>query len=81
MSAAGSEGNGGARSGADGAFSFAVPGPGTYQLSAWIDNCFFYWRGDSSTTDRNSATAISITNAEVTGVDFRLPTNPGSRCN
>ena len=81
VSASGTAGNGGAHSGTDGAFSFAVPGRGSYRLSAWIDNCSIYRRGDSSTTDWNSATVISITNADVTGVDFRLPTNPGSLCN
>ena len=81
VSASGVAGNGGAQSVTDGAFSFAVPGRGSYRLSVWIDNCSIYRRGDSSTTDRNSATEISITNADVTGVDFRLPQNPGSLCN
>ena len=81
VSASGVAGNGGAQSGTDGAFSFAVPGRGSYRLSVWIDNCSIYRRGDRSTTNWNSATTISITNADVTGVDFRLPTNPGSLCN
>ena len=81
VSASGVAGNGGAQSDTDGAFSFAVPGRGSYRLSVWIDNCSIYRRGDRSTTNWNSATTISITNADVTGVDFRLPTNPGSLCN
>ena len=81
VSASGSGGNGGALSGTGGAFSFAVTGGGSYRLAAWFDNCPIYRRGDSSTTDRNSATEISITNADVSGVDFRLPRNPGNLCN
>ena len=81
VNASGSAGSGGAQSGTDGAFSFAVPGGGSYRLSVWIDNCSVYRRGDGTTTDWNSATDISITNADVTGVDFRLPTNPGGECN
>ena len=81
VSASAVAGSGGAQSGSDGAFSFAVPGRGSYRLSVWIDNCSIYRRGDRSTTNWNSATTISITNADVTDVEFRLPTNPGSLCN
>ena len=80
VSASGNAGSGGAQAGADGSFSFAVPGKGSYRLSVGIDGCSIYRGSRGPTKNRNSAGQISISNTDVTGIEFRLPENPSAFC-
>ncbi len=81
VSASGESGSGGAWSSEDGTFSFAVPDEGSYRLFVWIDDCGVYYAGDGATGDEAQARSLSLTNADVTGIDFRLPEDPSTFCN
>ena len=81
VSASGNAGSGGASTAADGSFSFAVPGNGSYRLSVWIDECSIYHGSRGPTKNWNSASQVRVSNADVTGIEFRLPENPASFCN
>ena len=76
----GTSGRGGAWTGADGSFSFAVPAGGSYRLYAWIDGCSVYRSGSEVTTNWQSASQINVANADVNGIEFSLPENPGNLC-
>ena len=80
VSASGNAGSGGAQAGSDGSFSFAVPGKGSYRLSVWIDGCSIYRGSRGPTKNWNSARQISVSNADVTGLVFRLPEHPSTFC-
>ena len=71
----------GAHTEADGSFSFGVVGKGSYRLSAWVEGCWIYHRSRGPTEDWNRAQQISMSDADVTGVEFRLPQDPSSFCN
>ncbi len=81
VSASGNAGNGGGSTAADGSFSFAVPSNGSYRLSTWIDGCNIYRGSRGPTTDWHSASQVRVSNADVTGIEFGLPEDPGSFCN
>ena len=81
VSASGNAGNGGAQAGADGSFSFAVPGKGSYRLSVWIDGCSIYRGSRGPTKNWNSARQVTVSNADITGLEFRLPEDPSTFCN
>ena len=51
VSASGASGNGGAQSGSDGSFSFAVPASDSYRVSVWIDGCSIYRGSRGPTTE------------------------------
>ncbi|MYA02063.1 MAG: carboxypeptidase regulatory-like domain-containing protein [Chloroflexi bacterium] len=65
----------------DGAFSVAVPASGSYLLSVFIDGCNLHYSGSGPTTNLNNANEIHVSNAQVTGIEFRLPENPAAFCN
>ena len=79
--ACGSEGCGGATSGADGSFAFAVPASGTYRLETGFGDCRIRHGSSGPTEHWNSAKQITVSNADVTGIEFRLPEDPSSFCN
>lgn len=81
VGAIGNAGDGGAHSAADGSFSFAVPGNGSYRLSVWIDDCSIRLGNRGPTTDYWSAREVRVSNADVTDIEFRLPEDPASFCN
>ena len=74
-------GSGGAQTDSDGSFSFAVPSPGSYRVSVWIDGCSIYRGSRGPTRNWSSASTIRVSNADVTGIEFRLPENPSTFCN
>ena len=79
--ACGSEGCGGATSGADGSFAFAVPASGTYRLETGFGDCRIRHGSSGPTEHWNNAKQISVSNADVTGIEFRLPEDPAGFCN
>ena len=74
-------GSGGAQTDSDGSFSFAVPSPGSYRVSVWIDGCSIYRGSRGPTRNWSSTSTIRVSNADVTGIEFRLPENPSTFCN
>jgi hypothetical protein len=80
VSANGDAGSGGATTATDGSFSFAVPGNGAYPLSVYIDGCSIAHSSRGPTKNWNDARQITITNADATGIEFRLPENPATFC-
>ena len=81
VSANGNAGSAGAQTAADGSFSFAVPGSGSYRLSVHSNGCWIYRGSRGATKDTNSASEITVSNADVTGIEFRLPEDPSTFCN
>ena len=81
VSASGGVGSGGASTARDGSFSFVVPKTGGYILSVWIDNCLIYRGSRGPVKNWNSASQVRVSNADVTGIEFRLPEDPASFCN
>ena len=73
-------GSGGAWTGDDGSFSFIVPSKGSYRLSVWISGCDIHHGSHRATTNHNSAVQIVVSNADITGIEFRLPENPATFC-
>ena len=80
VSAGGNTGNSGAHTGTDGSFSFAVPSRGSYRLSVWIDGCSIVHGSRGPVKNWNSARQITITNTDITDIEFQLPDNPASFC-
>ena len=80
VSTSGNAGSAGAWSGSDGLFSVAVPANGSYRLSVWIDDCSIYRGIRGPVKDWNSASQVRVSNADVTGIEFRLPEDPSSLC-
>ena len=78
--ASGRQGSGGARSGADGSFAFAVPASGTYGMSTDFGDCQIRQGSRGPTTNWRSAAQIRVTNADVAGIEFRLPEDPSTFC-
>ena len=78
--ASGRQGSGGAHSGADGSFAFAVPASGTYLLETDFAECRIRHSNRGPTEHWNSARQIRVSNADVTGIEFRLPEDPASFC-
>ena len=81
VSAHGTAGSGGVSAGSDGSFSFAVPASGSYRLSVWIDDCSIYRGSRGPTNNRNSARQVTVSNADITDIEFRLPEDPSTFCN
>ena len=81
VSASGTAGSGGAQTDSDGSFSFAVPSSGSFRVSVWIDGCSICRGSRGPTKNWNSASAIRVSNADVTGIEFRLPEDPSTFCN
>lgn len=81
VSASGNAGSGGASTAADGSFSFAVPGNGSYRLSVYIDGCSIYRGARAPAKNWNGASQTTVSNADVTGIEFRLPEDPATFCN
>ena len=81
VSANGDAGSAGAWTSADGSFSFAVPASGSYRLDVWFDGCSIYRGSRGPVRDWNSASQVRVSNADVTGIEFRLPEDPSTFCN
>ena len=77
----GDAGTGGAWPAADGSFSFAVPGPGVYTMRVTVDDCKIYYAGDGEVGTETLHRTINVSNADITGIEFRLPEDPASVCN
>ena len=80
VNANGNGSSGGASSAADGSFSFAVPAKGSYQLQVWIGGCWIIHGSRGPTKNGNNARQITVSNADVTGIEFRLPEDPSTFC-
>ena len=78
--AGGNNGYGAVHTGPDGAFSFAVPGRGSYRASVWINGCGIYFGSRGPVKSWNVARAITVSNADVSGIELRLPEDPASFC-
>ena len=76
VSAIGNLGDAGASTTSDGSFSFAVPASDSYRLSVWLGNCSIRRGSRGPVKDWNSASQIQVSNADVTGIEFRLPEDP-----
>lgn len=81
IGASGESGSGGARPADDGSFSFAVPGPGVYDMWVTIDGCEIYFAGSGKTGAKSERRSLNITRSDITGIEFRLPEDPASVCN
>ncbi|MDE2894032.1 MAG: carboxypeptidase-like regulatory domain-containing protein [Chloroflexota bacterium] len=81
IGASGESGRGGDWPAEDGTFSFAVPGPGVYDMSVTVDNCEIYYAGNGNTGSKSESRSFNITRSDLTGVEFRLPQDPASVCN
>lgn len=81
VSAGGESGRGGDWPADDGTFSFAVPGPGLYNMSVTVDDCEIYYAGNGKTGAKDYSRPFNITRSDVTGIEFRLPEDPASICN
>ena len=75
------DGSGNAWTDPDGAFSLAVPVSGSYRLSTRIDGCWIYLGSRGPTSDWGVAAPVHVIDADVTGIEFRLPEEPTSFCN
>lgn len=65
-----------ARTQADGSFAVTVPMNGRYRLSFW-DGCWvFHGEGGGVTTSWDDASLIRVAGGDVSGVVFRVPSNP-----
>ncbi|MXV79904.1 MAG: carboxypeptidase regulatory-like domain-containing protein [Chloroflexi bacterium] len=76
----GEVGEGGAWPANDGAFSFTVPSDGSYRLVVWIDGCGVHYTGDGDAGRHHDAHTFSLSDADITGIEFRLPEDPASVC-
>lgn len=65
----------------DGAFEIAIQLSGTYRLDVWPGGCRFFYQRDGIAMSWEDATVIQVSNADVTGIEFRLPEDPASFCN
>lgn len=81
VGASGDSGRGGYWPAGDGTFSFAVPGPGAYDMWVTIDGCEIYYAGNGKTGAKSERRSLSLARSDVTGVEFRLPEDPASLCN
>ena len=72
---------GGAFPDTNGEFSITVPDSGSYQLSFGVDGCRIRYMSSDATTEWHLATPISVNDEDVTGIEFRAPTDPASLCN
>ena len=80
MTAWSDQGNSGREFLRRGPFEITVPKPGQYVLNVVVDSCFFYYKEGGATLNRDEATPITITDADVTGIEFVLPPNPAALC-
>ena len=67
---------------ADGEFSVTVPDDGDYVLSAYFaeEDCWVQYSTSGPTTVWDEATLITVADADVTDIEFVVPTDPASLC-
>ena len=67
---------------ADGEFIVAVPDSGDYTLSFGTDvpGCRIGYSESGATTDSHRETPITVTDSDVTGIEFVVPNDPASLC-
>lgn len=76
----GREGHGGAETGVDGSFFFAVTASGTYRMGTHFGDCLIRHGNRGPTKRWESAKQIRVDNEDVTGIEFVLPERPESFC-
>jgi len=81
VGASGESGRGADWPAEDGTFSFAVPGPGVYDMSVTVDGCEIYYAGNGKTGAKSERRSFNITRSDITGIEFRRPEDPASICN
>lgn len=81
IGASGESGRGADWPAEDGTFSFAVPGPGVYDMSVTVDGCEIYYAGNGKSGAKSERRSFTITSSDITGIEFRLPQDPASVCN
>lgn len=57
---------------ADGSFVLTLPAAGSYVVNVRIDGCTIIYRQGGATGNWRQATRIRVSEADVTGIDFRL---------
>ena len=80
VGASGDSGRGGDWPADDGTFSFAVPGPGSYDLWVTVDGCAVYYAGDGAAGDESQSRMLRLNRSDIAGIEFRLPEDPASLC-
>ena len=66
----------------DGSFNITVPDAGDYALSFWSEagGCRIIYAASRATSDWSQATAITVADDDITGIDFVVPNDPASLC-
>ena len=65
----------------DGIFSIPVTEAGSYHLFVYgTGNCTIYMGTEGPVRSRNAAEQISVSDADVTDIEFRLPEDPSTFC-
>ncbi|MXX81002.1 MAG: carboxypeptidase regulatory-like domain-containing protein [Chloroflexi bacterium] len=78
--ASGESGTGGDWPSGDGAFSFTVPGEGSYQMYVWIDGCRVSFTGHGTSAGLQPAHNFDLTDSNISDIEFRLPEEPATLC-
>ena len=75
-------GAGGSYPDADGKFKITVPDAGDYVLSfaTDVEGCRIQYSSAGATTDWRRATPITVSDSDVTGIEFVVPDDPASLC-
>ncbi len=75
-------GAGGSYPDADGKFKITVPDGGDYVLSfaTDVEGCRIQYSSAGATTDWRRATPITVSDSDVTGIEFVVPDDPASLC-
>ena len=81
IGASGESGRGGAHPSSDGSFSFAIPGPGRYDMWVTVDGCEIHYAGNGKTGAKDDGRPLTLTRSDISGIEFRLPEDPASVCN
>ena len=67
--------------GVDGSFKITVPTSGRYWLYTWwTDECPIFYSRSGPTSEPSEDTFLLVSDADVTGIVFRLPKDPASFC-
>ena len=80
LTATGAGGSGGDHLKARADFSITIPQPGKYRLGFTVDGCRIYYSTSGPTTDWRQATSINVTDTDVSGIEFVVPSDPASLC-
>ena len=64
----------------DGSFTITVPDSRDYNLFFYDDGCSIDYSASGATTEWDKITWIPVGDADVTGIEFRVPQNPADLC-